>query len=88
MEDLKAVIDRISQVSGIFELAQETKFTGYLDGVGEIEVTVRDRATNDRTRYSVSARTLDIEPERIAAGNPEADLDMAIIGVHWNKLKN
>lgn len=85
--DIKEVIDKIEKASGMFEVAQETKFTGYLDGVGEVEVTIRDRGTDDRTRYAVSARTLDLEPERIAAGNAEAELDTAIVMVHWNDLK-
>lgn len=85
--DIKEVINKIEKASGIFELAQETKFTGYLDGVGGVEVTIRDRATDDRTRFAVSARTLDTPEERIAAGNPEADLNMAIAMVHWDDLK-
>lgn len=86
MGEVKVVIDQISKASGLSELAKVTKYNGYLDGVGEVQVTVRDRGEDERYRFGVSARTLDLEEERTAAGNPERDLDTAIAVVHWKDL--
>lgn len=86
MEDLKSVIEQVASASGIDELGQVTTLTGHLEGVGGVEVSIRDRGEGHRYRFAVSAQTLD-EPIKTAAGNPEAELDTAIAVVHWNDLK-
>lgn len=86
MEDMKTVIDEIAKASGISELAQVTTFSGDLEGVGEVVVSIRDRGEGHRYRYAVSAHTVN-EPIKTAAGNPEAELDTAIAVVHWGDLK-
>ncbi|MCY0906423.1 hypothetical protein [Arthrobacter sp. H14-L1] len=87
MEEEKSVIDLITKSSGLSEVAKLSAYSGYLDDVGEVEVTVRDRGVGERSRFSVSARTLDFPVERTAAGNSEAELDTAIVVVHWDDLK-
>ncbi len=87
MEEEKALIDLIAKSSGLTEVAKTTTYSGYLDEVGEVEVTIRDRGVGEHSRFAVSARSLDLPDERLAAGNSEAELDRAIIGVHWDDLK-
>lgn len=88
MEEENALIDLIAKSSGLTEVAKKTTtYSGYLDEVGEVEVTIRDRGIGQHSRFAVSARSLDLDAPRMAAGNSEADLTMAIIGVHWDDLK-
>lgn len=85
--ELRDIISRIEAASGIFELSRVTQYRGYLEGVGEIEVTVTDRGEGHQYRHAVSARTLDLPVERLAQGNPERELETAIAVVHWDALQ-
>lgn len=85
MQNLKDVIKQIEEASKISEVAQETRLTGFLDGV-EVAITIRDRGENDPLRWSVWAETLDVEPTRTAGSNPGADLSTVIATTHWYQL--
>lgn len=85
--DLNETISRITTASGLSEVRQVTTYEGELEGVGRVEVTVSDRGVGEHSRFSVFARTLDLDVEKTAAGNSDAELDVAISGVHWDDLK-
>jgi hypothetical protein len=83
------VLKRLQQASGCFELAHVTTYKGYRsDGTGQtsrvtIEVHDHGTAAGD-LRYLVVATD---ERGRVAAGNPDASLDLAIGMVHWDELR-
>ena len=88
MENLEKVITQIQEASGIREVAEVTTLTGDLEGVGTVEITIRDRgANNAQYRYSVWGRTLDLEKQRTAVSNAGPDLETVIATTHWYALK-
>ena len=87
MNNLSEVIATLEKHSGIDEIAQLTVLKGNLDGVGEVEITIRDRGEGTEARWSVGARTLDEPTERRIDSNTEDDLETAIVTTRWQALR-
>lgn len=88
--NIEEIMAQLKKNGGFFELYSKTTFTGYrLDSNGnqqKVEVDILDAGSDKPTlRYSCEARS---EDGKMATGNPERSIGMAIIGVHWNKLDN
>ncbi len=86
--NIEEIATRLKKDANIFEVRQKTTFTGYRkDKNGdnqEIEVDILDAGPNEpKVRYTCIARS---EDGKMATGNPDSSIEMAILGVHWNNL--
>lgn len=88
MENVKSVLDQIRKASDMASLSQVTMVHGYLETVGKVEIQIHDRGEDDDLRYSIHARTLDLEKPKTANSNAEADLETAIATTHWYQLSS
>jgi len=69
------------------ELYQVTRFSGFRTGrdgkLQEVTIEIFDAGESTTLRFHCVART---EDGRMATGNPEKTVDVAIACVHWNEL--
>lgn len=86
MTNVAKTLELISNATEMHGLSQVTIVHGYLDGVGKVEVEIHDAGENDDRRYSIWAKTLELDVQKTATGNPEPELDTAIAVVHWGDL--
>jgi hypothetical protein len=87
LNNVSKTLELLSDATDLHGLSQVTLVHGYLDGVGKVEVEIHDSGENDDRRYAIYAKTLDLDVQKTATGNPEPDLDTAIALVHWGDLK-
>jgi len=86
--NIEKIAAQLKRDGNLFEVCQKTTFTGYReskdDGNQEIEVDILDAVLGrPEHRYVCIAKSKD---GKMATGNPESSIDMAILGVHWNNL--
>ncbi|MCK4752665.1 MAG: hypothetical protein KAS75_04400 [Planctomycetes bacterium] len=82
------IVAQLKEYANIFEVYQKTTFTGYREdkngNTQEVEVDILDAGPNRlEHRYRCIAKSGD---DKIATGNPESTIDMALLHVHWNNL--
>lgn len=87
MNNQTPIMDMIKKYGQFTDVSEVKYFEGFLDNVGKVIIEVHDRGPDDDLRYAVVARTVDLEKERTATGNPAADLDVVMATVHWDQLK-
>jgi len=80
----------LKQNANVVELYQKTTFTGFSEDkngiVQEVELDILNAGPNrPEHRYRCIARS---EDGKMATGNPESTIDMALLHVHWNNLDN
>jgi hypothetical protein len=85
--DTSEILTRLSKWANLSEVYEVKTFTGYRqDKQGRLcDVTIRvcDAGSGARYRFSVTATD---EHGRVATGNPESSLELAIASVHWAEL--
>jgi len=84
------IVTRLKQNANVVELYQKTTFTGFSEDkngiVQEVELDILNAGPNrPEHRYRCIARS---EDGKMATGNPESTIDMALLHVHWNNLDN
>ncbi len=84
------VITRLKKHADFSEVWQKTTFEGCREdkkgNPQKVEVDVFDAGPNrPEHRFYCIARS---EDGKMATGNPESSIDMAILGVHWINLDN
>jgi len=81
--------ERLKKLAKLDEAYEVTTIKGYrTDSLGsgrEITLEIWDGGPSTPHRYHVIARD---EDGRVATGNPEADLDLAMQLVHWRELEH
>lgn len=87
MNNVAKTLELIGNATGMHGLSQVTIVHGYLDEVGKVEIEIHDAGENDDRRYSIWAKTVDLDVQKTATGNSEPELDTAIALVHWGDLK-
>ncbi len=88
--NIEGIVAQLKKYANIFEVCQKTTFTGYREdksgNTQKVEVDILDAGPNrPELRYTCIAQS---EDGKMATGNPESTIDMAILGVHWNNLDN
>ncbi len=88
--NIEEIIAQLKKDANMFEVCQKTTFTGYREGKNgnnqEVEVDILDAGPNTirpECRYACIARS---EDGKMATGNPDSSIEMAILGVHWINL--
>ncbi len=82
----------LAKIGGLHEIAEVQTFRGYRNDI-EVVVEVYDRGPDEATRYTVVAYDADLAVEdrhagspNYTMGNPEGDLETAIMNAHWNQI--
>lgn len=88
--NIEEIFAQLKKYANIFEVYQKITFTGYREdkngNTQEVEVDILDAGPNrSEHRYRCIARS---EDGKMATGNPESTIDMALLHVHWNNLDN
>ncbi|MCK4751811.1 MAG: hypothetical protein KAS75_00080 [Planctomycetes bacterium] len=86
--NIEEIVARLKEYANCSEVYQKTTFEcirANKDGnTQKIEVSIFDAGPNrPEYRYHCVANS---EGGKMATGNPDFSIDMAILGVHWNNL--
>jgi len=86
--DIKVIISQLKQQGNLFEVYQKTSFKCYRkdsnDNSQEVDVDILDAGPDEpKLRYRCIAKS---EDGKMATGNPESTIDLALLHVHWNNL--
>ena len=87
---IEKMISDLKKYGNLFEVSQKTIFEGYRkDKNGneqKIEVSIFDAGSdvNPQIRYYCEATSED--GKKMATGNPDSSIELALMQVHWNNL--
>jgi len=86
--NIEKIVAQLKKDANLTEVCHKTTFTGYREDKNgdnqEIEVDILDAGPNrPEYRYICIARS---EDGKMATGNPDFSIEMAILGVHWINL--
>lgn len=86
MNSTDEVIEMLTGIDKISEVAEVRTFEAEYSGVGAVEIKIYDHGSNDSSgRYRVTARP--VETGSVATTNAEASIELAIATTRWSYLE-